>query len=160
MELETRTDRELLALYAEVMRELRNRKTISSSNNPVADVAETIAAQTFGLKREANSKKGFDGTDSDGRRYQVKGRRLTPENKSTELSIVRNLEDNQFHYLLAIYFAEDFNIHEAVRLTHAAFTRHASYSKHRNGHRFRMTQAVRDDPDFEDVTGDVRSAWV
>ena len=159
MDITHRSDFEVLRLYTQVMRELRTRDVIQSSNNPAADVAENIAASAFGLALESNSKKGFDGTDADGVRYQVKGRRLTPENRSTEVSVVRNLDDHQFDFFVAIYFNEDFSIHEVVRLTHAAYARHATYSAHSNGHRFTMKQAVRNDPDFEDVTQMVRAAW-
>jgi hypothetical protein len=159
MELNGKSDRELLELYARVMRLLRDRNTISSSNNPVADVAEQLAAKAFGLTLAAKSEKGFDGIDLEGVRYQVKGRRLTPENKSTELSIVRNLEDGQFDYLLAIYFDEFWGIHRAIRMTHEAFARHASFSSHRNGHRFTLTAAVREDNECEDVTGVVSECW-
>lgn len=160
MDLSKMTDRQLLEVYAQVMRELRDRGTTSSSNNPVADVAEMIASTAFGLRLERNSRRGFDGVDGQGHRYEVKGRRLTPENTSTQLSVVRNLGEAQFDFLVAIYFDEYFGIHEAIRLTHAGFSRHARHDRHQNGHRFTMKQKVRDDPESEDVTREIASAWM
>ncbi len=159
LDLTRLTDRGLLAVYSRVMRELRNRGSIQSSNNPVADVAERLAARAFTLRLAPKSEKGFDASDSRGVRYQVKGRRLTPENQSTELSIVRNLDEVRFDYLLAIYFDEFWGIHKSIRLTHAAFSRHASYSSHRNGHRFTMTSAVLLDPECDDVTSIIQAVW-
>jgi len=153
-------DRELLRLYAKVMRELRTRGVIRSSNNPVADLAESIAAKAFGLTLEPNSAKGFDGVCQSGKRYQVKGRRITPENRSTELSIIRNLDDNQFDFLLAIYFDEEFGIDAAYRIIHAAVAAHTTYSKHSNGHRFTMKEAIKTDHGCEDVTAVVRGVWL
>lgn len=153
------SDRALLRAYANLMRELRRREIVTSSNNPVGDVAERLAARVFGLDLAEKSKKGLDGVDTAGVRYQVKGRRLTPENASTELSVVRNLADRHFDYLVAIYFDEEFEIHEAVKVAHDAVARHTTFDKHRNGHRFVMKQALRRDPGCLDVTAVVRTAW-
>ena len=80
---------DLLRLYTEVLEELRRRGVTRSSNNPVADYTEHIVAAKLGLKLSNNSASGFDALDADGRRYQIKGRRLTPQNPSTELSAIR-----------------------------------------------------------------------
>src|SRR2546427_1178943 len=104
------SSRALLRMYATVMRELRERKVVRSTNNPVADLAELLASRAFNLKLETKSTAGFDGVARDGTRYQIKGRRRTPENRSTQLSVIRNLDGNRFKYLLAIVFDEDFNV--------------------------------------------------
>jgi len=70
------TTGELLAAYAAIMRELRTRRAIRSTNNPVADLAEGLAELAFGLELAGGSTKSYDGICSAGKRWQVKGRRL------------------------------------------------------------------------------------
>ena len=44
---------------------------------------------------------GYDAVDAAGCRYQIKARRLTPQNKSRQLGVVRKLEQTEFDYLIA-----------------------------------------------------------
>ena len=111
---------ELLVAYAAIMRELRARGTVRSTNNPVADLAEGLAELAFGIKLAGGSTKSYDGICSAGKRWQVKGRRLTAENPNTGLSVIRNLDEARFHYLLAIYFEEDFSVRSAYRVLERA----------------------------------------
>lgn len=61
-------------------------------------------------------------------------RRLTPENSNTGLSVIRNLSEPAFDYVLAIYFAEDFSVRASYRIDHSAVFIHAGYSKQQGGH--------------------------
>ena len=150
--------RELLRLYAAIMRELRHRKVIRSTNNPVADLAELLASRAFKLKLETKSTAGFDGVGRDGTRYQIKGRRRTPENRSTQLSAIRNLAGNKFKYLLAVLFDEEFKVERALRIHREAVRRHARFSPHVNGHILTLKGAVLQDKMVEDVTTRLRAA--
>jgi len=152
------TTGELLAAYAAIMRELRTRRAIRSTNNPVADLAEGLAELAFGLELAGDSTKSYDGICSAGKRWQVKGRRLTAENPNTGLSVIRNLAEVRFHYLLAIYFEEDFSVRAAYRVDHAAVQEHAGYSKQQGGHVLRLKQALLADTRCVEVTADVRRA--
>src|SRR5712671_1175595 len=69
----------LLQLSAGVIDELRRRGVIRTTNNPVADYAELLAARAFGLVLAGRSEAGYDATDAAGNRYQVKARRLTAQ---------------------------------------------------------------------------------
>jgi len=140
------------------MRELRARGTIRSSNNPVADFAEALAERAFGLRLAGGSTKSYDGTCLAGKKWQMKGRRMTAENPTTGLSVIRNLEEVRFDYVLAIYFEEDFSVRAAYRVDHAAAQEHASYSKQQGGHVLTLKQALLADSRCMDVTPDVRRA--
>src|SRR5687767_14682430 len=83
----------LLALYGDVLKELRERKIVRSSNNPAADYAEMLAAKVFKLTLNTNSTAGCDGCDPAGKRYEVKCRRRTRARASTQLSPFRNLDN-------------------------------------------------------------------
>jgi hypothetical protein len=81
--------RDLLQTYCDVMEEFRKREILRSSNNPVADFSELLFCTAFGWNREGASAAGFDAICSRGLRYQIKGRRLTLNNPSRQLSFIR-----------------------------------------------------------------------
>lgn len=147
---------DLLKAYAAILRELRARGVVRSTNNPVADLAEKLAEHAFGLSLACGSNKGYDGMCAEGKRWQVKGRRLTPENQKTGLSVIRNLSEQRFDYVLAIYFEEDFSVKTAYRIDHAAVVAHASYSKQQGGCVLSLKQALLADSRCVDVTQIVR----
>jgi hypothetical protein len=149
---------ELLKTYAAILRELRKRRVVRSTNNPVADLAEKLAEHAFGLRLAWGSTKSYDGICIEGRRWQVKGRRLTPENQNTVLSVIRNLPEQGFDYVLAIYFEEDFSVRAAYRIDHAAVAAHASYSKQQGGCVLSLKQSLLADSRCVDVTQTVQLA--
>lgn len=144
--------RELLKQYGDVLRELRQRGVVRSFNNPAADIAEWLGAKAFGLTLENASAKGYDALDSDGKRYQIKSRRITPENPSTQLGVMRDLADAHFDFLLAIYFEEDFQVRAAYLIEHGAVVQHALFSKAQRGHILHAKNALVTDSRCRDVT--------
>lgn len=150
------SSRDLLRTYAAVMRELRERDVVRSTNNPVGDLAELLASRAFKLKLESKSTAGFDGVARGGTRYQVKARRRTPENDSTQLSAIRNLGAKRFEYLLAILFDEDFSIERAFRIPRETVSKYARYSAHVNGHILSLRGAILEDARTKDVTTRLR----
>jgi hypothetical protein len=74
-------DDQVACVWARSMREMRDRKLIRSWNNPVADYAERLVAVRLDLELAPPVAQGYDAVDSSGRRYQIKSRRLTTQNK-------------------------------------------------------------------------------
>ena len=87
---------ELLRNLGDILAELRRRGICRSENLPTGDLAEYLACKALGLSLAEKSAKGFDATDLDGLRYQVKGRRITQWNPSTQLSAIRELDASPF----------------------------------------------------------------
>jgi len=85
---ETLTVLELLRCFANILDELKERKVVRTRNNPVADYAEWLVTQQLGLSLERSSKRGYDAIDQNGKRYQIKSRRLDPTNESKLLSVI------------------------------------------------------------------------
>lgn len=104
----------LLRLYTKILDELRHRGVTRSTNNPAADYTEHLVSTKLGLTLAGSSVSGFDALDANGRRYQIKGRRLTRQNKSTELSAIRNLPDHPFDFLIAVIYRQDFTVDYAT----------------------------------------------
>jgi hypothetical protein len=105
---------ELLALYARVSDELRERMLTRSSNNPTGDLSECMFYIAFGWNRTGNSSAHVDAVDSEGNRYQIKGRRITRQNKSRQLSAIRDLGACHFDFLAGVLFAEDYSVTRAA----------------------------------------------
>lgn len=127
---------QLLNLYSELMEELRTRKLVRSSNNPVADYAEKVAVESLGLTRAGKEERGYDALDKQKRRYQIKGRRITRHNKSRQLGVIRNLDEKLFDYLVAVIFNEDFSVDEIWKVPYRFVKENSRFSKHQNGHIF------------------------
>jgi len=130
----TLTTSELLQCFADILDELKERRIVRTRNNPVADYAEWLGAQQLGLLLERNSKRGYDATGQNGKRYQIKSRRLDQTNKSRQLSIIRNLDNAEFDYLIGILFNRDFSVKEAYKIPRGVIKEHASFSEHQNGY--------------------------
>ena len=126
---------DLLQLYGRLMEELRQRKLIRSSNNPVSDYAEKIVCEKLKLSIQGKSSKGYDAIDEkSGIKYQIKARRVTSHNKSRQLGVIRNLDQKLFDYLIAVIFDESFKPIEIWRIPREAIPKYARYSQHQNGH--------------------------
>ena len=143
---------ELLQAHSSVLDELKRRGVVRSKNNPTGDYAEWLAATRLGLKLETNSAKGFDATDPQGLRYQIKGRRVTPDNPSTQLGVIRSLREKDFDFLLAVPFAADWRVLRAASIPHRTVEHLAAFRKHQNGHIMHLRPAVFGNQDVEDIT--------
>lgn len=83
---------ELLKLHAAAIDELKNRGVLRTKNNPVGDYAEWLVSSAFNLTLANNSAAGHDAESSDGKKIQIKSRRITENNRSKQLGVIRNLE--------------------------------------------------------------------
>lgn len=90
------TPAELLKIHAQVAEELRARGITRTFNNPTGDLAEYLFCRAFGWKQVSNSNANVDAIAVDGKRYQIKGRRITRQNSSRQLSAIRDLEGGHF----------------------------------------------------------------
>ena len=151
---------ELLALYGSILTVLRERGITRSENSPVGDYAEHLASVAFGLTLVNNSAIGFDGTDADGVRYQVKGRRITPWNPSRQLSAIRGLgaSGDPFDVLLGILFDGEFRVWRAALVPLSVVKLRAKRQEHVNAWRLMLTEPVWALLGVTDVTERVRAA--
>jgi len=149
----------ILRLYCDVLSELRSRGVIRSTNNPVADVAEFLVTKALRLKRAPKSTTGYDAFDRAGRRYEIKARRLTGENPSRELSVIRDLEKRHFTHLVGVLFTEQFKVMKACVIPVGVVRQAASYSQHVNGWRLVLADSVWERSSVRDVTKPLQAAF-
>jgi hypothetical protein len=153
-----RTVAQLLAEYASILDELRDRKIVRSSNNPLSDYAELLFCNAYGWAREGNSASGHDATDALGVRYQIKARRITPHNRSRQLSAIRNLDKGPFDFLAGLVVDQIFQVVRAA-LIPVSVVRHASdHVVHTNSWKFLLRNDVWKMDGVLDVTDKIRNA--
>lgn len=146
------TTLQLLQVHANVIAELRRRGVLRTKNNPVGDYAEWLVSNALGLTLEGNSAAGYDATDAKGVRYQIKARRVTPDNKSRQLSAIRNLDAADFDVLIGVLFDSDFNVTGAYQVPHAIVGQYAKYRSHTNAHILHLQGSLLSDPEVAELT--------
>jgi hypothetical protein len=145
----------LLKLSSSVIDELKRREILKTNNNPVGDYAEWLCKKSFNLTLETNSNAGFDATDSDGVKYEVKARKVTPDNGSRQLSVIRNYENKNFDFLIGIILNDDFTVKEAYKIPHETVGKYATFREHQNGHILILKGEVLEDSEVIDVTNEI-----
>ena len=143
---------ELLQAYAAIIEELRSRDVVRTSNNPLADYTESLVCEKLHLRQEGNSTAGYDAVDTAGTKFQIKGRRVTPQNASLQLSAIRKLQERQFDYLVGVVFERDFSIRYAAKIPHGVIGPHSRFSHHSNAHLFNLTPDILELPEVDNIT--------
>lgn len=151
-DMETCSVLDLLKMHSAVLDELKRRQIVRTGNNPTGDYTEWLVAQRLGLVLNGNSEKGYDATDTVGMRYQIKGRRLSSDTAPSQLSTIRDLEHNEFDFLIAVIFRSDWQIKCAVKVPHQTVAELADYRKHVNGHVLYVRPPLLAHPTVLDVT--------
>ncbi len=151
MDLRELSVKELLKQHSAIIDELKRRKIVRTKNNPVGDYTEWLVAKGLGLELASNSSAGYDGVDSEGVKIQIKGRRITPENKSRQLSAIRKLKEKDFDQLAAVIFNENYEIIDAVLIPHEVIEEYASYRSHENAHILHLKGPILNDPRIKDI---------
>lgn len=148
---------ELLSLNAATTKELRDREVLRSANNPVADFAEYMFCSTFGWKQAPPSEKGYDATDRNGRRFQIKGRRIISSNKSRQLSAIRSFDT--FDLLAVLLFSEDYRVHRAALMPNEIVKSKSRFQSRTRSFIFEARDDVWGISDVVDVTSQLRKQW-
>jgi hypothetical protein len=150
----------LLAEHSAVLEKLRELNVVRSKNNPTGDYAEWLVSECLNLVLEKNSSKGYDATGRvDGLHYQIKGRRITSDNKSTQLGVIRNLDESDFDFLIAVIFKPDWEIAYAAKIPrHVVCKLKGNYRQHVNGFILRLPRTIFEkDPNIENITDQLRN---
>ena len=148
---------ELLTSHVQIGDALRSKKVLRSANTPTGDFAEYLFCTAFNWSQAPNSKAGYDAHGEDGRRYQIKGRRLgrhtTP---SRQLSAIRDLDDRPFDILAAVLFGHYYNVLKAALIPFSVVKRNARHQRHVNGHILDLQDDVWEIEGVVDVTSEIR----
>ena len=157
MNLSELTPMQLLAFHAKLTDELRDRGITRSSNNPTGDLAEYLFCKGFGWTQAGNSHANVDAVASDGKRYQIKGRRLTRHNKSRQLSAIRDLHGGHFDFLAGVLFNEDYSVFRAALIPHSVALDRCTFVELTNSHKFMLRDDVWNAEGVQDVTQELQA---
>jgi hypothetical protein len=158
MDLHKLSVNELLVLGADATDELRHRRIVRTANNPIGDFAEYLFCRAFGWKLADNAERDADAIGSDGKRYQIKARRLGGNAGDRQLSALRNLPNQGFDKLAAVLFDKRFGIVRAAIIPHSLVLKNSTHQRHTNSWRFILRDEVWLWPGVEDVTKPLRVA--
>ena len=129
---------EILALWARLMAEMRRRGIIRNNNNPLGDFAEDLVCRSLGLQIAQNqAQQGFDATDAQGGRHQIKSRR-TLANAAT-FSTIRDYEEHLFDQLILVMFNLEFQPTRAAMIPYRLVPQICNWNNANNGLIPRMT---------------------
>lgn len=151
---------DLLACYARICDQLRQRGVLRSGNNPTGDLAEYLFCRAFGWQQAKNSVRGYDATDADGVRYQIKARRIMGRGSSRELSAIRDIKDGHFDVLAGLLFDSEFKVQRAALIPISCVIERSSFSAHTKSSKFMLRDEVWRLPEVRDVTMELRSVRV
>jgi hypothetical protein len=146
------SDMGLLELFADILDVLQKRGVVHSTNNPVANYSEKLVTVALRLKPMPESTKGYDAVDSEGMKYEIKGRRPTAKNPSRQLSMLRELEKHHFDYLVGIIFHENFKVMKGCIVPHNIVIERSRFTKHANAHIFQLTDDIWRIDGVKDIT--------
>lgn len=150
-DLSEMSELELLQTRGAVIAELRRRGVVKTENNPIGDYTEWLVCNRLELQVQGNSQAAFDAVDpQDDTRYQIKGRRAS--GNSVQFSAIRNLENHEFDFVVAVVFNEDYSIRFAFRIAYAAVKQLARYQEHTNSHLLILTERAVELDGVEDIT--------
>ena len=74
----------------------------------------------------------IDAVDRDGKRYQIKGRRVTERNPSREFGAIREMAGQHFDFLAGLLFGEMFDVRRAALIPHAVVMERATFVERSN----------------------------
>lgn len=127
--IKTLSELDLIHLQTQAMDELAARNIVQNPAQPVGDYAIHLACKAFDLKREPTSTSGYDASDDEGLRYQIKFRRLASAADTRQLNAIKGLEQRKFDFLIGVLFNTDMTIFRAALIPYAAVARMADQNK-------------------------------
>lgn len=150
----TMTTTELIQTYVAIQDELREREVTTSGNSLTGQLGEYLFIKAFEWEPAATSRAGFDAMEGS-LRIQIKARRLSQGGGNEQLGAIRDLDG--FDVLAAILFSHEYEVVAAALIPARIVRTHADYSSHTNSWRLMFTDAVRGQPDVEDVSQHLRA---
>ena len=158
MNLNELSVKDLLKLHAAAIGELKDRGILRTKNNPVGDYAEWLVSSALNLKLAKNSEAGYDAESDSGLKVQIKARRVTVDNKSRQLGVIRNLEKKDFDVLVAVIFNESYEVIEAVSIPHCVIEDHSKHKPHVNGHILHIRGALLSDNRVQNICAELNDS--
>ncbi len=148
IDLSNMSTRELLALWAQSLRELRDREVVRTFNNPIGDIAEAVVAMHYSGERGSFSQASWDVRTRDGELLQVKALRRTGAKTRRNLSPVRS---DGYDAVIVVIFTEDLRVEQALRIPRSVVNELFAWNGHIAGRIITMTRKLLDHPEVTSI---------
>ncbi|MGO9903647.1 MAG: hypothetical protein ACLP0J_29180 [Solirubrobacteraceae bacterium] len=143
VDVELMSTRELLAAWAAILSELRNRDVVRTFNNPIGDIAEALVAAHYGGERGSFSQKAWDVRTAT-ELLQVKAVRRVEPGRLGNLSPVRS--DEGYDAVIGVIFTEDLRVERAIRIPRQTIIDLCPHNPHVNGRPIRLMDRLMSHP--------------
>jgi hypothetical protein len=140
--------REVLALWAQALRELRDREVVRTFNNPIGDIAEALVALRYEGERGSFSQASWDVKTGTGELLQVKALRRTGATTRRNLSPVRS---DGYDAVVIVIFTEDLRVEQALRVPRAVVNELFAWRAHVAGRVITVTRKLLDHPKVTEI---------
>lgn len=143
---------ELIKLHRDIITELKRREIVRTRNQPIAGYTRWLVKRCYRLNDAGNPNDRHDFIDDNGIKYIVRSRQV---NESTMLnapfSVIRDIEDRNFDFLVIVVYDMDFNIIQAKKITIESLLLHNHYNEHQNGYVLRPNDIESFEIGVEDI---------
>ena len=148
MDLKNLSDEELVAMYPNLISELKEREIIRT-DNVVGEIGEYLAINQYNktpglpkLIRTAKSTKNIDAVSNNGERYSIK----TMKTKTTGvIHGVDTIENKLFEKLIIVQLDKNFTLKKVVEIDWKTFFKHKKWHSTMKAHNVHITKALLDD---------------
>ena len=148
MDLKNLSDEELVAMYPNLISELKEREIIRT-DNVVGEIGEYLAINQYNktpglpkLIRTAKSTKNIDAVSNKGERYSIK----TMTTKTTGvIHGVDTIENKLFEKLIIVQLDKNFTLKKVVEIDWKTFFKHKKWHSTMKAHNVHITKALLDD---------------
>jgi len=148
IDLSELSTRQLLALWARALGELRDREVVRTFNNPIGDIAEALVALHYGGERGSFSQASWDVRTRSGELLQVKALRRTKSKTRRNLSPVRS---DSYDAVIAVIFTEDLRVEQAIRIPQPVVNELFAWRDHIAGRVITLTNKLLDHPEVTKI---------
>lgn len=150
MNIETLKLTDLLNMNKAINDELKKRNLVRTSNI-TGDLGENLFRLALGWKLEGNSNCGYDATDSEGIKYQIKTRKS--ENGTIQFGAIRDMENHAFDYLAILVLHEDYSVRYAALMPQQLVKKYCKHQDYTNSELpiFNLSQ-LQNESSIRDVT--------
>ena len=138
-ELTNMSPKELLILHGQILDELKKRGIAKTRNQPISEYSKWLVRNKLQLKDVQNPNEKYDGIDKDGYKYLVRSRQII-DNRPVRFSVIRNIEDRNFDFLVVVTFDKNCEITESYIIPIDFLLEEVEYNEHQNGYLLKLPQ--------------------
>lgn len=144
------TSVELLKLHGQIINELMQRKIAKTRNQPIAEYSKWLVRNKLNLHDVGNPNEKYDGYDDHDKKYLVRSRQII-DDRAIRFSVIRNLKNRNFDFLVAVSFDNDIKVTEAYIIPIVVLLEQFEYNEYQNGYLLKLNQFNLNDKRIQNI---------